>query len=88
MRMGRVASEPKIINLRTIRPPHHELELSHIPEHRSVVQAGKDVFCTRSRVAVLQPAQLNGPPQLVTESKPLRPLRFYRSDPLYDRIDS
>ena len=39
-----------------VRAFYHELELSHIPERRSVIQAGKDIFYAGSRVAVLQPA--------------------------------
>ena len=64
-----------------------ELELSHIPERRSVVQAGNDILHAGPRVAILQPTQLDNPPQLVAEPEAHRSLRFLWSNPLHDRID-
>ena len=58
--------------------PVIELELSHVPERRGVVQAGEDIFYAGSCVAVLQPAQLDRPPQVIVQSKPPRLLRFLR----------
>ena len=58
-----------------------------MPQCRSVIQAGKNVFYRRPCVAIFQPAQLNGPPQTVTESESFRPLRFLRPDSLYNPED-
>jgi len=58
-----------------------------MPGRRGVGQAGVDIPHPRSRVAVLQPTQLNSPPQIVAEPKLFRPLRFYRSDPLHNRVN-
>ena len=74
--------------MHTIRLPHCELELPHIPECGGIVQAGKDIFHPRPCAAILQPTQLNSPPQFVVESELFNPLRFVRSDPFGDRIDS
>ena len=59
-----------------------------MPQCRSVIQAGKNVFYRRPCVAIFQPAQLNGPPQLVTEAELSCPLRFLRSDPLHNLVDN
>ena len=67
--------------------PDHELGHPHTPQRRSVIQAGKNILYPGPCVAVLQPAQLNGPPQFVTESKMSCPLRFPRSDPLHNLVD-
>ena len=64
-----------------------ELELSHVPERRSVVQAGKDILYPGPCIAVLRPAQLNGLPQLVIEPKPSCLLRFLWSNPFCDCVD-
>jgi len=64
-----------------------KLEVPCMPECYGVVQGGKYIFHPRPCVSILQPAQLDGPPQLVAESKLFRSLRFLRSDPFDDRID-
>ena len=66
----------------------HGLELSLIPGHRGVVQAGKNVLYPRPCVAVLQPTQRNDLPKFVGESKSFRSLRFLRPDPFHDRVGS
>jgi len=63
------------------------LEVPSMPEFRGIVQGGKYILYTRPCISILQPAQLDGPPQLVAKSKPFRSLRFLRSDPFHDRID-
>ena len=67
---------------------HRELELPHVPERRSVVQAEKDILGVRPCVAILQPTQLNDPPQFVAESQTLCPLWSLRSIPLRNRTDN
>ena len=74
--------------MQTVRSPYHELELSHVPERRSVVQARKNVPHAGSRIAILKPTQLNDAPQFVVESELFRRLGFVRSDPLCNRMDS
>ena len=86
MQIGNVTSEHTILNVYTTRLPRRVLELPHIPECCSVVQAGEDVFYPGPCVAIPQPAQLNGPPQFVAESKSFRPFRFHRSNPFQDCI--
>lgn len=55
--------ENRIVNVHTTRfNPNHELGLSQMPQRRSVIQAGKNIFYPRPCVAVFEPAQLNGPP--------------------------
>ena len=73
--------------MHTVRVPYHELELSHVPERRGVVQAGKNIPYAGSCVAVLEPTQFNGPPQFITESELFSPLRFVRSDSLHNFVD-
>ena len=59
-----------------------------MPECRSVIQTGKNIIYPRPCVSIFQPAQLNGPPQLVTEAELFCPLRFHRSDPLHNLVDN
>ena len=86
MWMGDVAGELRVANEDNARLHYHELDLPYLPECRSVIQAGKNFFCPGPRVSVLQPTQLNGSPQFVTEAEACHPLRFLRSDPLHDRL--
>jgi len=87
MWIGNAMSKRRIPIVHTIRLPRRELELPRMPERRSVVQAGKNIFHPGPCVSILQPAQLDSPPQFVAESQSFRPLRFLRSDPFHDRID-
>ena len=80
--------ENRTVNVHTTRFLCHELGPSHMPQRRSVIQAGKNIFYPRPYVAVFEPTQLNGLPQLVAESKIFCPLRFPRSDPLHNIVDS
>ena len=72
-----------IVNLHPTR-----LGLSRMPQRRSVIQGRKNIFHRGPGVAVLQPAQLNGPPQFVAESKLFCNPRFPRSNPFHDLMDS
>jgi len=74
--------ENRIVNIHTTRFTYHELGLPLRPQRRGVPQVGKNIVYCGPFVAVLQPAQLNGPPQVVTEPKACCLLWFLRSDPL------
>ena len=87
--MGDVAGELRVPNEDTARLLYHELlGLSYLPECRSIIQAGENFFHPWPRFSIFQPTQLNGLPQFVSEAEACRHLRFLRSDPLHDRIDS
>jgi len=61
--IGKSTGKHRVVNVHTsARLPHHELELSHIPERNGTVQARKNVIYARPCVTILQPAQFNGPP--------------------------
>ena len=88
MWIGDVAGELRVANEGTARLLYHELELSYLPECRSIIQAGENFFYPGPCISILQPTKLDGPPQFVTEAEARRPLRFLRSDSPHDRIDN
>jgi len=61
-----------------VRLPCRELERSHVPERSGVIRAEKNISYVWLYVAVLQPANLDYPPQFANEPKPFRSLRFGR----------
>jgi len=87
MCIGKTASKAGIVvhNVRSLS--NHDLGPPVVPERHSAVQAGENIIDPRPCVSVLQPAQLNNPPQLVAESESFRRLRFLRPNPFHDRVD-